>query len=100
MSNLNENQAEAKPKALKESTVKRYDVHQLTRHLEIISNHMMIPSFRIDTIIREYDSYTNSYFVYCQIHEINRDMIIDAIESTYRKLKIDWSWPNLQHGKF
>ena len=95
-----EDQAEAKPKALKESTIKRYDVYQLTRHLEKLQDQFLIAPFRIDTIIREYDSYTNSYFVYCQIHEINRDMIIDAIESTYRKLKINWSWPNLQHSNF
>tara|TARA_Y100001938_G_scaffold148885_1_gene233887 strand:+ start:484 stop:1068 length:585 start_codon:yes stop_codon:yes gene_type:complete len=93
-------QAEAKPKALKESTVKRYDVHQLTRHLEKLQDHFLIAPFRIDTIIREYDSYTNSYLVYCQIHEKNRDFILDAIESIYRKLKIDWSWPNLQHGNY
>ena len=100
MKNLNEIQNAAKPKALRESTIKRYDVHQLTRHLEKLQDYFLIAPFRIDTIIREYDSYTNSYFVYCQIHETNRDMIIDAIESTYRELKIDCSWPNLQHANF
>ena len=73
-------------KRLKETTIQRYDAQQLRRHLDRLQDQFEagFALYRIDQYsIRELISY-DYYRHFCNLN--SRYEIIEAIESTYRKL--------------
>ena len=74
-------------KRLKDSTIKYYNVKQLSKHLNRLMNlHEHRAPYRIDSsygVIYEYDKEVNSYFLYCCINEASRELIISLITSQY-----------------
>tara|TARA_Y100001973_G_scaffold81918_1_gene120905 strand:- start:4808 stop:5128 length:321 start_codon:yes stop_codon:yes gene_type:complete len=100
-------------KRLKPSTIKRYNARQLLRHLDRLQDKYFLSGrapYRIDqyqvysilggairkpyvrlgrTLALPFDDLIvlrqpAAYYPFCDLHD--RDMIIEAIESTYRKL--------------
>tara|TARA_B100001059_G_scaffold235601_1_gene281835 strand:- start:11017 stop:11253 length:237 start_codon:yes stop_codon:yes gene_type:complete len=73
-------------KQLKPSTIKRYDARQLRRHLDRLQDQFEAGSalYRIDQYaVRQLIG--DAYYPLCNLND--RDMIIEAIESTYRELE-------------
>ena len=66
---------------LKESTIKKYNIKQLTKHLLKHSNKFTWCPYDNLYILRPAkEGEIQAWFFYCSLHEYNRDVIIELIE--------------------
>jgi hypothetical protein len=78
-----------KMKRLKDSTIKKYNNHQLLNHLDRLLLLFPIAPYRIcDNLIFELKPGLNFESYYFAFSNLDRDRIIDAIETVYLKLNM------------
>ncbi len=66
---------------LKESTIKRYDVKQLTKHLlKHTGKFTWCPYGNLYILRPAKEGDIKAWFFYCSVHEYNRDVIIELIK--------------------
>lgn len=73
---------------LKQSTIKKYTVKQLCKHLDSYQAYHVFPvryrfNFNNNFIHKKDYNYQSHYVYYCNIKEYNRELIIDALNDIY-----------------
>lgn len=73
---------------LKDSTIKKYNVMQLCKHLNKFQSYHVYPrlykfNFYLDYIEKK-ESFSDHYQYYCNIKKYNRELILDCLNDIYK----------------